>query len=214
MNDRDKKIVKRGIQRQYFPNDAGNFNMDELKKRKVGIKKIEHQYIDRVKSAHSPARKGYQTGVKAEKITTKNINVGLFKQNLSTITPLKNQTNKIGMINADSREEISRSELNSQTLNPDSQRDYNGSMLSKTTTSKQGLNKKSRRMTTQRPIQNLIDKYGAEEEEEKEEENAAKLKFPLLKGDDDLDNLLNEMLGPEVAKKLMYGSDHASHVHD
>lgn len=59
MNDRDKKIVKRGIQRQYFPNDAGNFNMDELKKRKVGIKKIEHQYIDRVKSAHSPARKGY-----------------------------------------------------------------------------------------------------------------------------------------------------------
>lgn len=60
----------------------------------------------------------------------------------------------------------------------------------------------------------MIDKYGAGEEDEKEEENAAKLKFPLLKGDDDLDNLLNEMLGPEEAKKLMYGSDHASHVHD
>jgi len=39
------------------------------------------------------------------------------------------------------------------------------------------------------------------------------LKFPLLKGDDDLDNLLNDMLGPEEAKKFMYGSDHASHAH-
>ena len=29
------------------------------------------------------------------------------------------------------------------------------------------------------------------------EEEGPKLKFPLLKGDDDLDNLLFEMLGPE-----------------
>ena len=64
MNDKDKKIVKRGIQRQYFPNEQGNFNMDELKKRHKGIKKIEHQYMDRVKSASSPARKGYKTGVR------------------------------------------------------------------------------------------------------------------------------------------------------
>ena len=34
-----------------------------------------------------------------------------------------------------------------------------------------------------------------------------------MKGDDDLDNLLNDMLGPEQAKKFMYGSDHASHAH-
>ena len=40
-----------------------------------------------------------------------------------------------------------------------------------------------------------------------------KLKFPLLKGDDGLDELLNELLGPEAAKKVMYGSDHASHIH-
>ena len=39
--------------------------MDELKKRKKGIKKIEHQYMDRVKSASSPTRKSYKTGVKA-----------------------------------------------------------------------------------------------------------------------------------------------------
>ena len=30
MNDLDKKIVRRGIQRQYFPNDAGNFNIKDL----------------------------------------------------------------------------------------------------------------------------------------------------------------------------------------
>ena len=65
MNDKDKKIVRRGIQRQYFPNDNGNFNMDELKKRKKGIKKIEQKYMDRVKSASSPTRKSYKTGVKA-----------------------------------------------------------------------------------------------------------------------------------------------------
>lgn len=41
-------------------------------------------------------------------------------------------------------------------------------------------------------------------------EEGPKLKFPLLKGDDDLDNLLYDMLGPEAAKKIMYGSDHAS----
>ncbi len=38
--------------------------MIDLKKRKVGIKKIEHQYIDRIKSAKSPTRKSYTTGVK------------------------------------------------------------------------------------------------------------------------------------------------------
>lgn len=56
MNDKDKKIVRRGIQRQYFPNEEGNFNVKELVKRKKGIKKIEHQYIERVKSAFSPER--------------------------------------------------------------------------------------------------------------------------------------------------------------
>ena len=58
MNDKDKKIVRRGIQRQYFPNDQGNFNMGELKKRRKGIKNIEHQYVERIKSASSPTRKG------------------------------------------------------------------------------------------------------------------------------------------------------------
>lgn len=66
MNDKDKKIVRRGIQRQYFPNEQGNFNIDELKKRRKGIKKIEHQYIDRVKSASSPTRKSYKTGIRAD----------------------------------------------------------------------------------------------------------------------------------------------------
>ena len=57
MKDKDKKIVRRGIQRQYFPNDERKFNEDDMKKRKVGIKKIEHQYIERIKSASSPTRK-------------------------------------------------------------------------------------------------------------------------------------------------------------
>lgn len=56
MKDKDRKIVRKGIQRQYFPNDAGNFNMQELRKRKKGIKNIEHQYAERIKSATSPFR--------------------------------------------------------------------------------------------------------------------------------------------------------------
>ena len=30
MNDKDRKVIKRGIQRQYFPNERGDFNIDEL----------------------------------------------------------------------------------------------------------------------------------------------------------------------------------------
>ena len=101
----------------------------------------------------------------------------------------------------------------------DSQREYNtGSMISgsksmvggKKTQVVKGGRKKTQQ---QRPIQNLIDKYGAGQEDEQEQEKA-KLKFPLLKGDDDLDILLTDMLGPEEAKKFMYGSDHASHAHN
>ena len=51
MNVIDKKVVRKGIQRQYFPNEKGNFNLWDLKKRQKGIKNIEHQYIDRIKSA-------------------------------------------------------------------------------------------------------------------------------------------------------------------
>ena len=40
------------------------------------------------------------------------------------------------------------------------------------------------------------------------------MKFPLLKNDNELDELLTDMLGPEQAKKIMYGSDHASHIVD
>ena len=38
MNDKDKKVVRRGIQRQYFPNEQGNFNFKEMKSRKKAIK--------------------------------------------------------------------------------------------------------------------------------------------------------------------------------
>ena len=49
MNDKDKRIVRKGIQRQYFPNEQGNFNFQEMKSRKKAIKEIELQYIDRIK---------------------------------------------------------------------------------------------------------------------------------------------------------------------
>lgn len=68
MKDVDRKIVRRGIQRQYFPNDLGNFNMQELKKRKKGIKNIEHQYIERIKSATSPLRKAAADRAKGYRI--------------------------------------------------------------------------------------------------------------------------------------------------
>ena len=42
----------------------------------------------------------------------------------------------------------------------------------------------------------------------------AKLKFPLIKADDDLEFLLNDLLGPDQAKLIMYGSDHASQAMD
>ena len=44
--------------------------------------------------------------------------------------------------------------------------------------------------------------------------NKAKLKFPLIKADDDLEFLLNDLLGPDQAKLIMYGSDHASQAGD
>ena len=59
----------------------------------------------------------------------------------------------------------------------------------------------------------MLDKM-KQEEEEKEKAKQPKLKFPLLKNDNELDELLTDMLGPEQAKKIMYGSDHASHQVD
>ena len=63
MNVIDKKVVRKGIQRQYFPNERGNFNVHDLKRRRKGIKKIEHQYMDRIKSASSPLRTQHKTGL-------------------------------------------------------------------------------------------------------------------------------------------------------
>ena len=98
----------------------------------------------------------------------------------------------------------------------DSQREYNTGTRSMVSGKKNQVVKGSRKKTQQqRPIHNLIDRYGAGQEDEQEQEKEkAKLKFPLLKGDDDLDILLTDMLGPEEAKKFMYGSDHASHAHN
>ena len=41
MNKEDKRIVRRGVIQQYFPNDKGNFNNRELRHRSKGIKDIE-----------------------------------------------------------------------------------------------------------------------------------------------------------------------------
>jgi len=50
MNKEDKRIVRKGVVRQYFPNDKGNFNQRELRFRSKGIKDIEQQYINRIKT--------------------------------------------------------------------------------------------------------------------------------------------------------------------
>ena len=74
MNNKEKVIVKKGIQRQYFPNQEGNFNYKNLKKRVTGIKDIEKTYIERVKHGmdQSPADnmkireiREYQTAIKS-----------------------------------------------------------------------------------------------------------------------------------------------------
>ena len=74
MNNKEKVIVKKGIQRQYFPNQEGNFNYKNLKKRVTGIKDIEKTYIERVKHGRdqSPADnmkireiREYQTAIKS-----------------------------------------------------------------------------------------------------------------------------------------------------
>ncbi len=56
--------------------------MVDLKKRKQGIKKIEHQYIDRIKSADKPTRKSYTTGVKHVKVAgnADKLQINLYKQ--------------------------------------------------------------------------------------------------------------------------------------
>ena len=90
MDDKDRKIVRRGIQRQYFPNEHGNFNIKDLNKRKKGIKKIEHQYIDRIKSASSPDRRGNHNTSVTYTSSKVRANVGLFKQHLLTPVGGKN----------------------------------------------------------------------------------------------------------------------------
>ena len=50
MNKEDKKIVRKGVIQQYYPNEKGNFNNRELRYRSKGIKDIEQQYIARIKT--------------------------------------------------------------------------------------------------------------------------------------------------------------------
>lgn len=54
--------MKRGLQKQYFPNEQGNFAYHDLKGRKKGIKNIEDAYIDRVKSAKEGMRDNINGG--------------------------------------------------------------------------------------------------------------------------------------------------------
>lgn len=77
MKEKDKRIVRRGIQKQYFPNEQGRFDLKDLRNRQKGIRNIEHQYIDRIKSAASPARRGRYAG---SQINMKNHNIGLLMQ--------------------------------------------------------------------------------------------------------------------------------------
>lgn len=51
----------------------------------------------------------------------------------------------------------------------------------------------------------MLDAY-ALSQEAAELAKQPKIKFPLLKGDDQLDMLLSDMIGPEEAKKIIYGS--------
>ena len=41
MNNKDKRVVRKGIQKQYFPNEHCTFNPKDLKQRQNGIKTIE-----------------------------------------------------------------------------------------------------------------------------------------------------------------------------
>lgn len=50
MNHKDKRVIRRGLKQQYFPNENGGFNFRELKGRKKGIKNIEKQFINRLSS--------------------------------------------------------------------------------------------------------------------------------------------------------------------
>ena len=59
MNVQDRRVVKKGLKRQYFPNARGEFNFSELKGREKGIKSIEKQYIHRLQaSTHMGMNKG------------------------------------------------------------------------------------------------------------------------------------------------------------
>ena len=219
MKDLDKKIVRRGIQRQYFPNDAGNFNEKDLKRRKQGIKKIEHQYIDRIKSASSPRRRVVVNNSATKVMTTGNkYQAGLFKQHTTTpgkgpginITAGLRNGHSVGkdriiMLGSDAQSMQYDMSINNDPASQTLPADYDRSQISKTTSKKLPIKGNRRK----RPINDMIEKLGAEEEA-LEKAQQSKLKFPLLKNDDTLDDLLYDMLGPDEAKKLMYGSDHAS----
>ena len=63
MTNVDKVIVSKGIKRQYFPNDQGIFNVKDLKRRKKGIRDIETQYKERIKTASVNHRNGQTLAV-------------------------------------------------------------------------------------------------------------------------------------------------------
>ena len=50
MNRKDVRVVRKAIQRQYYPKNEGSscFNLKDLKLRKKGIKSIERQYVDKM----------------------------------------------------------------------------------------------------------------------------------------------------------------------
>ena len=83
MNTQDKKIVRSGIQKQYFPNEQGTFNVTELKNRKKGIKKIEDQYAERVKTGTGDGGRN-KFNATTSLVLSQGKTRGLFKQELRT----------------------------------------------------------------------------------------------------------------------------------
>ena len=180
MNRQDRKVVRKGIMKQYFPNQQGNFNMKEMKSRKTGIQSIEKQYIDRMKFAAETDGFKHRRSIS---ITNEKV--------LSNRTPGKAGLTgmKFHTLNQDG--DTNRSEMKRQSMpNPDDMSVFTSAKI------KGGMNRRR-----QRPLDNLLDDKTKRENIEAEVKQA-KLKFPLLKGSDDLDDLLKSMIKPEDLKKI------------
>ena len=206
MNKEDKRIVRKGVVRQYFPNDKGNFNNRELRFRSKGIKDIEQQYINRIKTTQ-----GSPNGRRNRSTLTSKQGMVVAENANHTLTNFTRTPNKIGLSSLTANKLRNSAIVQNSTIDHRNQQDevafdhemdpslFRQSLPSRSishsiTASRSG--RKQQHLRKKRPIDEMLVKAQQEKivEEQVRKENEPTIKLPLIKGGDSLENLLNDLL--------------------